>query len=137
MNTLVIGGTGHIGSYLVPRLVAAGHDVTVVARRSEPQYTDPRLGWSKVRWITADRGAEEKTDAWATRMRGLETDIVIDAIAYTPAQNQVMVEAFRGRIQQFINVGTVWAYGPAVRVPYEESDPRQPTTEYGRLKAQI
>ncbi len=32
MRILVVGGTGHIGSYLVPRLVLSGHEVKVVAR---------------------------------------------------------------------------------------------------------
>jgi len=27
MRMVVIGATGHIGTYLVPRLVAAGHEV--------------------------------------------------------------------------------------------------------------
>src|ERR1044071_863041 len=31
-HVVVLGGTGHIGGYLVPRLVAAGHEVTVLTR---------------------------------------------------------------------------------------------------------
>ena len=27
MRVVVIGSTGHIGTYLVPRLIAAGHEV--------------------------------------------------------------------------------------------------------------
>jgi nucleoside-diphosphate-sugar epimerase len=121
----------------VPRLVAAGHELTVVARRAQPQYTDPRVGWPSVHWVTADRVAEEKTGAWAKRMQAIETDCVIDVLAYTPDQNRVMYEAFRGRIRHFIHIGTIWAYGPPARVPYEESDPRRPITEYGRLKVEI
>jgi nucleoside-diphosphate-sugar epimerase len=137
MRVLIIGGTGHIGSYLAPRLVMGGHDVTVVARRPKPQYTDERLGWPRVRWITADRAAEEKAGTWHQRMAGIETDVVMDLLAYTPEQNETMYEAFRGRVSQFIHCGTIWAYGPAERVPYEESFPRRPTTEYGQRKADI
>jgi nucleoside-diphosphate-sugar epimerase len=32
MHVLVIGGTGHSGSYIVPELLAAGHEVTGLAR---------------------------------------------------------------------------------------------------------
>lgn len=32
-HVVVLGGTGHIGDYLVPRLVAAGHEVTATHER--------------------------------------------------------------------------------------------------------
>jgi len=137
MRILVIGGTGHIGSYLVPRLVLGGHEVTVVARKPSPQYTDSRLAWGAVEWIVADRGAEEAAGTWAQRMASIEADVVVDLICYTPAQNQLMVEAFEGRITHFIHCGTIWAYGPALRTPYRESDERRPIDEYGRNKATI
>lgn len=34
MNVLVTGGTGFVGSHLVPRLIAAGHHVSILARGS-------------------------------------------------------------------------------------------------------
>jgi len=137
MRILVIGGTGHIGSYLVPRLVAGGHEVTVVARNPSPHYTDPRLGWTKVQWIIADRTAEERAGTWQARMAALETDAVIDLICYTVEQNRTMIEAFSGRIKHFIHCGTIWSYGPPSRVPYRESDVRRPLKEYGIQKAAI
>ena len=137
MRVLVIGGTGHVGSYLVPRLVMGGHEVHVVARRPRPQHTDHRLGWATVQWIVADRKAEEQTDAWARRMAGIDADVVMDLICYEPQQNEIMYEAFRGRVRQFIHCGTLWAYGPAERVPYDELYPRRPIGDYGRKKAEI
>ncbi len=137
MRVLVIGGTGHIGSYLVPRLVRNGHEVTVVARRPAPQYTDARLAWGAVEWIAADRAAEERDGSWRGRMEALEADAVIDLICYTPEQNRTMVEAFEGRIRHFIHCGTIWSYGPPARTPYAESDPRRPISDYGRKKAII
>ena len=137
MKILVIGGTGHIGSYLVPRLTSLGHEVSVIARRAQPQYTSPDLGWSAVRWIIADRAAEEASGAWAKRLAAIEADVVMDLICYSPEQNEVMYQAFRGRIGHFIHCGTIWAYGPPEQVPYEESFPRKPICDYGRKKAQI
>ncbi len=96
MKVLIIGGTGHIGSYLVPRLVTGGHEVAVVARRLEPQHIDARLGFGSVEWILADRGAEEADGSWAKRMAGIEADVVVDLICYSPEQNRIMVEAFEG-----------------------------------------
>lgn len=137
MKVLVIGGTGHIGSYLVPRLVRAGHEVTVVARHLAPQYTDPRLAWPQVTWVQADRAAEEQSGTWRARMAGLSADAVMDLICYTPEQNRLMMEVFGGRVTHFLHCGTIWSYGPPERWPYQESDPRRPITDYGRKKAAI
>ena len=137
MKILVVGGTGHIGSYLVPRLVLGGHDVQVVARNPRPQYGDPRIVWKRVKWIVADRRSEEKDGSWQRRMASVDVDAVIDLICFTPEQNQMMIETFAGRTEHFLHCGTIWTYGPATRAPYMEDYPRKPITEYGRLKATI
>lgn len=90
-----------------------------------------------MQWIIADRRAEEKDDSWHKRMKALKVDTVIDLICYTPEQNQIMVEAFEGRIRHFLHCGSIWAYGPATRVPYKETDPRKPISQYGYDKARI
>jgi nucleoside-diphosphate-sugar epimerase len=137
MRVLVVGGTGHIGSYLVPRLLRAGHEVAVVSRRQQSQYTEARMGWDQVEWINADIRAEEEAGTWGDRMKKLEADAVVDLLSFTPQQNQVMVEAFKGRIDHFLHCGTIWAYGPVERAPARESDPRKPITQYGIDKAAI
>ena len=137
MKILVIGGTGHTGSYLVPRLVLGGHEVKVVARNPSAHYTDPRLAWGQVEWIIADRTAEEMDDTWKQRMASLDVDVVMDLICYTPQQSQIMTEAFEGRIRHFLHCGTIWAYGPSTRRPHRESDPRKPIGDYGAKKAII
>ena len=38
MRVAVIGGTGHIGTYLVPRLVEAGHQVVSISRSLREPY---------------------------------------------------------------------------------------------------
>jgi uncharacterized protein YbjT (DUF2867 family) len=48
MRVFVTGGTGHIGSYIIPELVAAGHEVTGLARSDESAATVSALG-AKVR----------------------------------------------------------------------------------------
>lgn len=137
MKVLVIGGTGHIGSYLVPRLIRAGFEVSVVARHAKPQYTLPELGWNKVHWILCDKRAEEKTGAWAERLAKIETDAVVDLFTYSLQQNAMIVEAFKGRINHFIHCGSIWAYGPSLRVPHLEHDPRNPLSDYGKNKTAI
>jgi nucleoside-diphosphate-sugar epimerase len=48
MRVFVTGGTGHIGSYIIPELVAAGHEVTGLARSDKAGDVVSALG-AKVR----------------------------------------------------------------------------------------
>jgi len=139
MKVLIIGGTGHIGSYLVPRLVLHGYEVQVLARNPKPYYgsAGTEALWSQVEWILADRIREEENGSWGKRMAEVEADVVIDLICFTPEQNRIMVENLEGRVSHFIHCGTIWAYGPSTRVPYRENYPRRPITEYGINKARI
>ncbi|MBM4437926.1 MAG: NAD-dependent epimerase/dehydratase family protein [Actinobacteria bacterium] len=137
MRFMVVGGTGHIGIYLVPRLVQAGHHVLVIARQARPHYGDPRIGWGQVEWLLADRTDDERTGAWRTRLTSLEVEAVVDLICYITDQNQQMFDAFRGRIAHFLHCGTIWAYGPTEHAPYEEHFPRKPIGAYGIDKARI
>ncbi len=50
---VVIGGTGHIGTYLVPSLVKAGHDVAVISRGSRRAYRDDPV-WRDVDMVVCD-----------------------------------------------------------------------------------
>ena len=138
MKVLVVGGTGHIGSYLVPELILKGYEVKVVARHPHFYYTDPGLNWEdRVEWIIVDRRKAERDGTWKKIMSKVEADVVIDLISYTPEQNRIMVEAFRGRIRQFIHCGTIWVYGASRRVPCKESYPKHPIGDYGKNKARI
>jgi nucleoside-diphosphate-sugar epimerase len=48
MHVLVTGGTGHIGAYIIPELIAAGHEVTGLARSDGSAAAVSALG-AKVR----------------------------------------------------------------------------------------
>ena len=48
MHVFVTGGTGHIGSYIIPELIAAGHEVTGLARSDKSAAAVSALG-AKVR----------------------------------------------------------------------------------------
>ena len=38
MRIVIIGGTGHVGTYLMPRLVEAGHEVVCLSRGQREPY---------------------------------------------------------------------------------------------------
>jgi nucleoside-diphosphate-sugar epimerase len=128
-HVVVIGGTGHIGGYLVPRLTAAGHEVTVVTRGKATPYR--AIG--AVETVLADRD----DPAFATLVRDLGPDVVIDLICFDLASARELVEALRGRVQHFLHCGTVWVHGPSSVVPAVEESPRHPFGEYGVAKAEI
>jgi nucleoside-diphosphate-sugar epimerase len=136
MRVVVIGGSGHIGTYLVPRLVEAGHEVIVAARGQRQPY-QPHGTWSAVTQVAIDRAAEEATGAFGSRIRDLQPDIVIDLICFTLESAQHLVAALRGEIQHLLHCGTIWVHGPSTQVPTTEEQPRRPFGEYGIQKAAI
>lgn len=135
-RVVVIGGSGHIGTYLVPRLVAAGHEVVNVARGERRPYT-PNAAWSACRSVVADRDAEEKAGRFGERIAALAPDIVIDLICFRLDSARQLVAALRGRVTHFLHVGTIWVHGPSAAVPTAEEAPRRPFGEYGIAKAAI
>jgi nucleoside-diphosphate-sugar epimerase len=135
-HVVVLGGTGHIGGYLVPRLVAAGHEVTVLTRGKATPYRQDGA-WSRVSTVVADRAADEEAGTFGTRVRDLEPDVVIDLICFTPGSARQLADALAGRIQHFLHCGTIWVHGPSAQVPTTEDVPRRPFGEYGVRKAEI
>ena len=136
MKVTVIGGTGHIGSYLVPRLVRAGHDVASISRgHRQPYHSDD--AWEGVRQVQADRAAEEALGTFGARVAADRPDIVIDLTCFTLDSATQIVDALRGSVRLFLHCGTIWVYGHSVRVPTTEDQPRRPLGEYGRRKVEI
>jgi nucleoside-diphosphate-sugar epimerase len=136
MRVVIIGGSGHIGTYLVPMLVEAGHEVINITRGQSQPYL-PHAAWKQVQSVSADRTAEDAAGTFGGRIRDLQPDVVIDLICFTPESNRQLVEALRGRIAHFLHCGTIWAHGHSTQVPATEDLPRAPFGDYGIQKAQI
>lgn len=136
MRVVVIGATGHIGGYLVPRLVNAGHYVVTVSRgHSTPYRTDP--AWEHVESVTVDRQVEDAAGTFGARVAGLSADVVIDLICFTEASARQLVAALRPSDTLLLHCGSIWVHGPSVEVPTREDAPRQPFGDYGVNKAAI
>jgi nucleoside-diphosphate-sugar epimerase len=136
MRAVVIGGTGHIGSYLIPRLVASGYEVFNISRSKRAPYRD-HGAWKLVTNIELDRSAEERAGRFGKQIRDLRPDMVIDLICFTVESARQLVEALDGEIQQFLHCGTIWVHGPSAQVPTVEETPRKPFGDYGIQKAAI
>ena len=136
MRLVIIGGTGHIGSYLTPRLVDAGHTVLCVSRGLKTPYR-PHAAWKAIRDITVDRDAEENAGGFGERIASLDPEIVIDLTCYRLESAQQLVDALAGRIQHLLHCGTIWIHGHSCEVPTTEDAPRFPFGEYGMRKHAI
>lgn len=133
---VVIGATGHVGSYLVPRLVRGGHEVVALSRgEREPYVAAPE--WRAVERISADREAEDAAGSFGDRIAALGADAVVDMLCFTPDSAEQLVEALRASRPLHVHCGTIWVHGAAARVPVTEDEPRTAFGEYGTGKAAI
>ena len=136
MRIIVIGGTGHIGTYLVPRLVSAGHEVIVVTRGQHQPYLE-HPAWQSVQRVILDRSSLEKEAAFGKAIRALKPEAVMDLLCFTLESARELAEALLGEVQLFAHCGTVWVRGWGSEVPAREEHPRNPLSEYGIRKNQI
>lgn len=136
MRIIIIGGTGHVGTYLVPRLVTAGHEVISVSRQKREPYTYHNA-WRSVEQVYIDRVKADKNYEFGKQISGLKPDVVIDMICFDPRSVKRLVEELHGKIRHFLLCGTIWVHGSSEIVPTDESQPRKPFGDYGIKKAAI
>lgn len=138
MRIVVIGGSGHIGTFLVPRLVRAGHEVVSITRSGGTGY----LGspeWAEVAQVRADREQQDADGTFGATVLALRPDVVIDLVCFTLASATALVEALRGSVAQLLHCGSVWRYGASRKLPITEGSDcaEEPQDEYGIQKAAI
>ena len=136
MRVVVIGGTGHVGTFLIPRLIHEGYEVVCIHRGGHKPYL-PDPAWKKVHYVIMDREAEDAAGTIGTSVSKLKPDIVIDMICFDVMAARQLVEALRGKVRHFLSCGTIWAHGYPVITPITEDLPRHPFGEYGIKKAQL
>lgn len=136
MRIVIIGGTGHIGSYLTPQLVEAGHTVLCVSRGLKSPYRQ-HSAWKAIRNIVLDRDAEETAGTFGEKIASLDADGVIDLTCYYPESAEQLVNALHGRIEHLLHCGTIWIHGHSVEVPTTEEAARTAFGDYGIRKLQI
>jgi nucleoside-diphosphate-sugar epimerase len=134
MKIIIIGGCGHIGSYLVPMLVKAGHEVVVVSRgESKPYIKD--YTWSKTDKVILDR---EKENSFAEKIAAMNADVVVDLINFHFNDTERMVDALKGtRLSHYLFCSSIWAHGRARTLEVDPNDlQKEPLDDYGRNKFQ-
>lgn len=117
MRVLVVGGSGLIGYQLLPRLVRAGHTVTVLSRGHRA------VGVAGVIHVIGDRH-----EVFRGRLPLGPFDSVIDNVAYTAEDVQQVLESFGGRLPHYVVASTAFVYpdidtaGARPWRPYTEDD---------------
>jgi nucleoside-diphosphate-sugar epimerase len=135
-RVVVIGATGHVGTYLVPRLVRAGHEVVALSRGERAPYS-PAPEWNAVERVIVDREAEEAAGTFGERVAALDADAVIDMICFDADSARQLVEALRPARPLLVHCGTIWVHGPARVVPVTEEEPRTAFGGYGTGKVAV
>jgi nucleoside-diphosphate-sugar epimerase len=138
MKIVVIGGSGHIGTFLIPRLVRAGHEVSNISRGTGQAYAEAPE-WQHVSQVVADRQEEDREGTFGNRVVGLRADVVVDLVCFTLESATSLVERLRGEIGHLLHCGSVWRYGPSLKVPISEDtdSAAAPFDEYGVQKDRI
>ena len=98
---VVIGGSGHIGSYLAPALVERGHHVVNVSRGVAAPYHDD-MAWHDIEHVTLDRPAKERERQFGMEIAALEPEIVVDLICFDLSSAQQLVEALSGKVEHYL-----------------------------------
>ncbi len=134
MNITVIGGTGHIGTYLVPSLVRDGHAVTVVSRGQQRPYTEDDA-WSSVEFVTCDREEAEADGVFGQLIAKQKPEGVIDLRLFTRQQAHQLIDSLDG--QHLVVTGSIWSWGRTSVVPMTEDVAKEPLTAYDSGKAAL
>ena len=135
-RVVVIGATGHIGTFLVPRLVRAGHDVVTISRGIRTAYA-PAPEWEQVEQVTADREQEDRDGTFGDRIVALRPDVVIDLVCFTVESASALLATLRGTDVHLVHCGSIWRAGPSHVLPITEDDGTPPFGEYGVQKDAI
>lgn len=143
MKIVVIGGSGHIGSFLIPRLVRGGHEVINISRGTSTSYADVPE-WQQVRQVVADRKQEDGEGSFGERVAGLGADVVVDLICFTLESAAALVGSLRNEVGHLLHCGSIWRYGASLKLPIAEgsdsaAEPSaaEPVDEYGIRKRDI
>lgn len=136
MRIVVVGATGHIGTFLVPRLVRAGHEVVTVTRGTSTPYAEGPE-WERVERVIADREQEDRDGTFGDRIAGLRADAVVDLVCFTPSSAEALVAALRGTGTHLVHCGSIWRAGVSHVLPVTEENATPPFGEYGTQKDAI
>ncbi len=132
MKVLVIGASGHVGSYLTAELVKENFEVYAIMRGERTPYGYDENIWSKVNVIKMSREELNKSDLIE---RG-NFDVICDLIAFDIENVKKLVAKIKNDAF-YLQIGSIWMYGNKEYIPVDELHPKNGFGEYGIQKGVI
>jgi nucleoside-diphosphate-sugar epimerase len=129
MRVLFLGGTGTISTACTQLALQRGFELTLF-NRAQRERSNAAAGAKQIVADLNDSGAAQAA------LAGQDWDVVVDFIAFSPAQVQQRIELFRGRVGQYIFISSASAYQkPVTHYLLTESTPlANPYWAYSRNK---
>ncbi len=130
MKVLFIGGTGLISSACTDLAIRRGMDISILIRSQSGKYPVPE----GAHLIKADIHADPAQ--LANILADLNFDVVVDWLAYVPADIERDLSLFTGKIGQFFFISSASAYQkpPAHYLISEKTPLENPFWQYSRDK---
>lgn len=141
-KAVVIGGSGHIGTYLIPELYERGYDITVISRGNTGTYNPELPVWDKIKRVKCDRLKMAAEGKFGTMVAEMKPDLIFDTVSYTRETmeelcNPIMADSKLSEKTKIVQIGSIWVYGYKVESPVEESHVHNAICDYGRGKTDI
>ena len=117
MKTVIIGGTGHIGSFLVRMLAEQGHEVLALSTGRTGSHVKTDL--KNVKFVHMQYSEMLASGEFASMLRDERADAVVDILQ---GDTQKVYDACRDSgVDQLVVCGSVWMFGRPKVVPTPET----------------
>ncbi len=132
MKVLVIGASGHVGSYLVKELIKENYEVYAVMRGNRVPYGWTEDDFNKVTIINKSREDLHDGDI----INQINADVICDLISFNLEQVNGIIKNIHNDAF-YVQIGSIWTYENKEYLPVDELHPKNSVGEYGKQKGII